>query len=457
MQASLITAAPLVVVLPIRIFFYWRRIGIFADPARMEPDKIASLPWRDFGEDMAAWGAMGFLLSGFYMVYYGAPFVTGVKVFLGCACFGIFGGMLSFLRTERRTIFSLKEGRFQISISPSRFLSVSNKMLFFVISLLLFMAAAVLLMVFMDRNFLMNHPDKLDPDIYMSVFKEIVFAFGVLLTMSLVILGYYSKNLRSILSMQLEAMDDIVAGRYHRMVPVVTNDEFGVIAAKTNAMITGLRERDFCRYAFDRYMDPEVSKRILSDKLPREGERRIVTILFCDLRGYTSLAEGKDPREVVAFLNEYFTEMEKAIRNNKGIVLQYIGDEIEAVFGAPFDLPDHPDRALTAALAMRERLRNLNDKRMSAGAAPIRHGIGIHTGEVLAGSVGSRERLIYAMVGDTVNTASRIQTLNKEYATDILMSGETRKLLSEVPVKIAPLGGALLRGRKEEVEIFRVE
>ncbi len=427
------------------------------NPARREQEKIVFLPWREFADDIAAWGAMGFFLSGFYMLYYGAPLATGVKVLLGCACFGIFGGMFSFLSTERKIIFFLKESNPHISISPSRFLSVSNKLLFFVISVLIFMVAAILLMVFMDISFLMNHPDKLDPEIYLSVFKEIVFAFGVLLTMSLVIIGYYSKNLKTILSMQLEAMDDIVAGRYHRMVPVVTNDEFGVIAAKTNEMIKGLRERDTCRYAFDRYMDPEVSRKILSDQLPREGERRIVTILFCDLRGYTSFAEGKDPREIVTFLNEYFTEMEKAVRNNKGIVLQYIGDEIEAVFGAPLDLPDHADRALAAALEMRERLRSLNDKRVSLGATPIRHGIGIHTGDVLAGSVGSKERLIYAMVGDTVNTASRIQTLNKDYGTDILMSGETRKLLPDVAPKIAPLGGALLRGRKEEVLIFRVD
>ncbi|RJR27706.1 MAG: adenylate/guanylate cyclase domain-containing protein [Desulfobacteraceae bacterium] len=415
------------------------------------------LPWREFKEDLLSWALIGFLIAGFYMFNYQAPLPTGIKILLGCSCFGLFGGMFSFLVMERKIILTLRAAKRRISVSPKGFLSVSNKMLFFVIAVLLFMVAAILLMVFMDINYMIDHPEKLDPEIYMSVFNEIVFAFGVLMAMSLVIIGYYSKNLKTILSMQLETLNHITKGQYHSMVPVVTNDEFGIIAAKTNEMIKGLKERDFCQYAFDKYMAPEVSRKILSEELPREGEKRVVTILFCDLRGYTSLAEGKDPKEIVAVLNEYFSEMEKAIRANKGIVLQYIGDEIEAVFGAPFDLPDHPDRAVAAALEMRGRLQRLNDKKTSLGLPGIRHGIGIHTGEVLAGSVGSRDRLVYAMVGDTVNTASRIQTLNKEYGTDILISGKTRELLTKDYGSISAMGGALLRGRKEEVQIFKVE
>src|SRR3989449_4170984 len=129
-------------------------------------------------------------------------------------------------------------------------------------------------------------------------------------------------------------------------------------------------------------------------------------------------------------LNEYFTEMEAAIRGERGLVLQYIGDEIEAVFGAPLRGADHADRALRAAREMRRRLAELNARRARAGKPPLRNGIGIHTGTVLAGKIGSAERLTYALVGDAVNLASRIQGLNKELGTDILLSEATRGRLS---------------------------
>jgi adenylate cyclase len=148
--------------------------------------------------------------------------------------------------------------------------------------------------------------------------------------------------------------------------------------------------------------------------------------------------------------------MEQAIKQYEGIVLQFIGDEIEAVFGAPVDLPDHPEMAIRASLEMRKRLKDLNNKRESMGKNPVAHGIGIHTGKVLAGSVGSPDRLVYAMVGDTVNTASRIQTLNKAFATDILISQHTRDLIKGDNFNLASLGKVALRGKSEEIEIFKV-
>jgi class 3 adenylate cyclase len=417
----------------------------------------ASLPLKEFRDDCIAWGLIGLILAGFYLIHYQATLPSALKVVLGSACFGLFGGMFSFLVMERHIIDVSSRTRRENVFNPARFIPFSRKMLFLFLSVLLFMVTAIILMVFIDINYLIEHPEKPDPDIFMSIFKEILFAFSVMMGGGIVLITYYSRNLKTIISMQLEVLAQITRGHYHDLVPVVTNDEFAIIATKTNEMIKGLRERDFCRNAFDRYMGAEVSRKILREDLPKQGERRIVTILFCDLRGYTTFAEGRDPSEVVAMLNEYFSEMESAIRAQKGIVLQYIGDEIEAVFGAPMDLPDHPDRAVGAALEMRKRLMELNRRRDSAGLPPIRHGIGIHTGEVFAGSVGSKDRVIYAMVGDTVNTASRIQTLNKQYGTDILLSERTWELLSRRHTGISPLGGALLRGKREEIRIFKVE
>jgi adenylate cyclase len=221
-------------------------------------------------------------------------------------------------------------------------------------------------------------------------------------------------------------------------------------------MTKGLKERDFCQLSFGRYMTPEVSHRILRGEINVEGELKEVTILFCDLRGYTTLVEGSEPGEVVRFLNEYFTEMEQTIKLHEGIVLQYIGDEIEAVFGAPEDLPNHPEKAVAAALEMRKRLKDLNRRRESAGKSTIAHGIGIHTGKVLAGSVGSPERLTYSMVGDTVNSASRIQELNKTFGTDILVSENTRNLVKGKNFNFSDLGTVSLKGKAREITVYKL-
>ena len=147
--------------------------------------------------------------------------------------------------------------------------------------------------------------------------------------------------------------------------------------------------------------------------------------------------------------------MEAAIRGQGGLVLQYIGDEIEAVFGAPLRVPDHADRALAAALEMRDRLHRLNARRADSGKPPLRNGIGIHTGTVLAGSIGSAERLTYTLVGDAVNLASRIQGLNKDLGTEILVSEATRsRLTGEAALEALP--AVRVKGKSVEVSVYRV-
>lgn len=154
-------------------------------------------------------------------------------------------------------------------------------------------------------------------------------------------------------------------------------------------------------------------------------------------------------------LNAYFTEMEGAIRRHRGLVLQFIGDEIEAVFGAPVAHAAHAEMAVRAALEMRQRLEAWNAARRRAGKAPLRHGIGIHTGRVLAGNIGSAERLAYALVGDAVNLASRIQDLNKEFGTDILVSGTTRKALGD-EFELVALPAVRVKGRSAEVPVYKL-
>ncbi len=448
---------PLILILPLRWYLY-QKTRKKLERINSYKTYVYSLPWREFTADLGCWLLTGVLIALVYLAHLNAPTQTAAKILLGCLSFGVFGGMLSYLATEKAIINRLKTSDFRGAASaPKNFLSVSSKMLFFVITVMLFMVMAILLMVYMDIDFLLANMDRAGSDIFWGVFKEILFAFTILLFLSVIILGKFSQNFKKVIAIQVEAMDHISQGEYDTPVPVVSNDEFGLIAAKTNEMIKGLREKEICQSSFGKYVAPEVSEKILKGEISPEGELSEVTILFCDLRGYTLFVEKKDPKDVVKFLNVYFSQMERAIREHNGIVLQYIGDEIEAVFGAPVDEPRHPDMAVLAAIDMRRRLEDLNSKRKEIGDDPIRHGIGIHTGMVLAGSVGSPERLVYAMVGDAVNLASRIQTLNKQLGTDILISNDTKKSLKTPGIDLVSLGRTAIRGKTEKIEIYRVQ
>jgi len=206
---------------------------------------------------------------------------------------------------------------------------------------------------------------------------------------------------------------------------------------------------------FGRYVARRVRDEILSGRIPLDGQLTEVTVLFSDLRNFTPLAEATPPKEVVRILNGYFKEMSEAIRDNNGLVLQYIGDEIMAVFGAPVPAPDHARSALSAALEMRRRLIVVNEELQRQGRQPLRHGIGVHTGTVVAANLGGGDRVSYSLIGDTVNLASRLQGLNKEFGTDVIISGQTlARVDREVPVKQLP--PTPIKGKSKPVDIFSV-
>jgi class 3 adenylate cyclase len=232
------------------------------------------------------------------------------------------------------------------------------------------------------------------------------------------------------------------------------------LAVENARMVEEIVEKERMRAkildAFGKYVTPEVRDQILEGNIPLDGEAKEVTVLFADLRDFTTMAESTTPKEVVRIINGYFSEMADAIGQNRGLVLQFIGDEIEAVFGAPLPLDDHPTHAVRAALAMQQRLVVVNEKLKQQGYGPLRHGIGIHTGTVVAANIGSEDRLSYAMVGDTVNLASRIQSLNKEFGTDLLISATTvERLVDDIAIEKLP--ATTVKGKRNPVEVYKLD
>lgn len=287
----------------------------------------------------------------------------------------------------------------------------------------------------------------------LRIFSIILFVFVSVYGFWLALL--FAKTISEPTRRIIEVAERVRSGDYTGRVAVVSNDELGYLGDRVNEMVKGLKEREELKETFSLCTSPEIASEILSSGSKTGGELRIVTILFSDLRGFTTMAEKNPPEKVVESINDYFDEMTTAIIENGGVVLQYVGDEIEAVFGAPNDDPDHADKAVMAALAMRARLDALNVARAKGGNEPLRHGIGVHTGPALAGIIGSKHKISYAMVGDTVNIASRIQELNKEMRSDVLISENTHKQLKLSHEFSAPYRVSL-KGKEKELDVYQL-
>jgi adenylate cyclase len=263
-----------------------------------------------------------------------------------------------------------------------------------------------------------------------SLLSEIVFITAVGVVAAVLLSLFVSKSVSAPLKDMSSAMKAVGKGDLDVRIRVVSNDEIGEVGEGFVGMIQGLRESEAMKESFGRYVTQEIRDEILAGRVSLDGEMKRATLLFSDLRDFTPFVESSHPKQVVSLMNQYFSEMTEAIKAYQGLILQYVGDEIEAVFGAPVPHDDHPDMAVRAALEMRNRLQMLNQRLEDQGVSPFRHGIGIHTGAVLAGIIGSQERSSYALVGDTVNLASRIQGLTKDFSCDIILSQTTHDLVT---------------------------
>ena len=215
-----------------------------------------------------------------------------------------------------------------------------------------------------------------------------------------------------------------------------------------------------------RYFGDELSDKIISQKGELEGENRWVSILFNDISDYSTITENMAPEVALEFLNEYFSEMHKVIREFNGQILNYIGDSIMVVFGAPNKVKGHENKAIECAIKMREKLKELNkswDENDTSrywknhGIDSIKMRIGVHTGSVIAGNVGSVDMIQYSTIGDTVNVAARLERANKEFGTNILFGDEVYTSLTEKLHSQSNLSGEItLKGRAKPTKVYSI-
>ena len=237
----------------------------------------------------------------------------------------------------------------------------------------------------------------------------------------------------------------VADGDLSQTLPVVSGDEIGRLTQTFNGMLEGLRQRDFIRNTFGRYVSPEVVQALIEspEGLRLGGEKREVTVLMSDLRGYTHLSETSDPAIVVQILNEYLARMTDIIIEHGGTVNEFIGDGIFAIFGAPLLYPDHAERAAACALSMQLAMTEVNQRNIARGFPQLEMGIGLNTGTVIVGNIGSEKRAKYGAVGSAVNLAARVEAAT--IGGQILLSPyiyEHLRDLAEVgtPVSVAVKG-----------------
>lgn len=250
--------------------------------------------------------------------------------------------------------------------------------------------------------------------------------------------------------------------KWNLLLPLVAPLVMG--ATGTAAGVGGLyfsveRKRRQLRRLFERYVSPEVLREITSkpDEVRLGGEEVEATIMFCDLQGFTSLSEGLRPSQVVELLNRYLSKAVEVIKGHGGTVDKFIGDGVMAFFGAPVKHPDHARRAVEAALDLQEALEGeVNPELERMGLPRIRARVGIHTGTVVVGNIGSPDRMEYTAIGDTVNVASRLEGLNKEFGTSIIV-GETTFQQLDGAYRARVLGEVKVRGRRKPLKVFSIE
>jgi adenylate cyclase len=247
----------------------------------------------------------------------------------------------------------------------------------------------------------------------------------------------------------------IAGGNFQIALPVSSRDEIGELTESFNQMAKSLREKEMIKRAFTRYVAREVVDEILKnpENLALKEERRDVTVLFCDMRGFTSLSERLSPEEVVLVLNEFYTLMIDTTFKQDGTLDKFLGDGVMAIFGAPILHPDHSIRAIRTAIAMQAGVAELSRKRVQEGKAPVAVGIGVSAGEAVAGTVGTEDRMEYTVIGDSVNLAARLESSAKP--GQILISQRTYQNV-EGMVTVQPLGAIKVKGKEEQVEVYEV-
>ena len=294
-----------------------------------------------------------------------------------------------------------------------------------------------------------------------AILDNLIIAELFLLAVSLIAsigMAYFVTHTVAVPLSELErAMEKVAQTDFTARVPVSSNDEIGYVSERFNDMTAGLQRGELLRNLLNLYVSPEVAREALEHGAALGGQLIECTVLFSDIRGFTSLSEKLPADELIALLNRYMSHMVDAIVANGGMVNKFGGDSLLAVFGTPLNpAADHAAKAVRAAREMRKALDAFNRQQRAAGSLELHFGVGIATGKVVAGNIGGSERIEYTVIGDTVNLASRLEDLTKEVGQEILVHESTYVAMNG-KVAAVQLPPVVVRGKSETVKVWGLE
>jgi adenylate cyclase len=274
----------------------------------------------------------------------------------------------------------------------------------------------------------------------------VLVALGVAFTISFELSALLARSLLAPIQDLRKGTERVIAGDFRTRVPVLGTDETGQLAESFNQMLAGLEERERLREAFGAFVDPQLAERVLEEGTVIEGEEAEVTVLFVDIREFTAFAERASAAEVVNELNAFYEHVVPVLVKHGGHANKFVGDGLLGLFGAPERLTDHADRGVAAALDIAAVVRR-------AYGGRLRIGVGVNSGPVVAGTIGGGGRVEFTVIGDTVNTAARVEAITRETDDTVLITEATRRLLRRDHGGFAERGTVALRGRSEPVQV----
>jgi class 3 adenylate cyclase len=299
---------------------------------------------------------------------------------------------------------------------------------------------------------LIEHLDMIMPGMIGWVF--LIMTVGSIMSL-LIFLRMASDTSDSLLELS-NAMKKVEEGSLDVSLLEKTSDEYAGIYRRFNRMVKELVERERLRDAFGRYVSKELADDVMQHGVCLGGKEVQASILFADIRDFTAMSAKMSAEEVVSLLNEYFSAVEPAIKEQGGWINKFGGDSLLAVFGVLTPQPDHINHAVQAALKMRDALHKFNMGQQKDGKRPLRIGVGIHCGNMVAGSVGSHDRMEFTVIGDAVNMASRIEGLNKKWGTDILISEDVAKATKRV-IALESMPKTRVHGISKPIQVFAIK
>jgi adenylate cyclase len=414
----------------------WLRAG--AQPTEVEIRQVLQGPMRLFAVQVALW-LLAAVLFGFVNGTYSGE--LGLRVFFIVASTGVVTASLAYLLTElglrplaaRALTGGLPRETLVLGVATR---SVVGWILGTGVQL--FGIVAIGVMALTHDPSLTAHGAEHQLGVAMVVLGGI----GLLVGLGAVIV--VSRITADPIDSVRRALAEVERGRFDVRVAVYDGTQIGRLQLGFNQMVAGLEEREALREAFGTYVDPDVAAAIMNDGVEMSGEAVEVTCMFIDIRNFTSFAEQTPPDQVLAAINELFTQFVEVIHAHHGRVDKFIGDGLMAVFGAPRRLVDHADRALQAALEIA----------VAQSSAGLSFGIGLNSGKVVAGNVGGAGRLEFGVIGDAVNVAARVEAATRETGDTVLLSEHTRELLRGEHPELVERPGITLKGKTEPVALY---